>query len=160
MPQIDEETLRRVAQATAERVFNDLRHLYPLDEHSFLVEVATGSAQDQVLGLREYLEALGDASVTQLGLTLIRPSRVAGGKPQALKFAAARDLNKCDTLNDVLSSVTIIALLLHPTARAILAKHGYRLKFHLGIDQTVRNEKVTPITDAKKPRLPRKKKKR
>ena len=86
-------------------------------------------------------------------------SKIAGGKDHALKFAAPRDIAKCDTLNDVLSSVTIMALILNPTARAILAKNGFRLKFHIGVDQDKEDRKVTPITAAKKPRPKRKRKK-
>lgn len=146
---VDPEVVRRLVQLCAHDVLRDLRHLYPLADPHQLETIAVGTATDQVGQLGPMFHALADGRVEKVGLALIRPSKLAGGKTEELRFGAPRDLDKCATLAEVLSAATIYAMVYCPSVRAILAKHGYRLAFMADGKHLARAQKVVSLEQAR-----------
>lgn len=126
---VDPAQAERIIQMVGQQIMGDLQVLYPLDKPADLEQVALGTAMDQVAHLGPMFKACTDPRIERIGLTLTRPATIAGAPDQELKFAAPRTIAQCKTLNEVLSCATVYALLLAPSARAVIARDGYRLKF-------------------------------
>ncbi len=93
--------------------------------------------------------AVADSRVERIGLTLSRPSKLVGGKVEELKFGTPRDLEACATLNEVLSSATVYALLYCPSVRAMLAMRGYRVGFAADGKHLEHAQKVVSLDKAR-----------
>jgi len=148
-PNIDPKLAEQLIQRCAAGVLGDLKHLYPLASEHQLQQIAVGVAQDQVGQMMPMFNALSDSRFSRVGIVLQRPSKLAGGKTAELSFASPRDLEACASLDEVLSTATVYALVYCPTVRAILAKHGYHVRF-LADGPAQTGQKVLSLDQARK----------
>jgi len=124
-----EDEAAQLARMVAGGVMRDLQLFYPLEDPKHLEQIAIGTGIDQVGQLGPMFNALRDTRITHIGMRLIKPSRLAGGKDQEIAFKAPRDIASCSTLNETMTAATVYALVLSPSARALLSKNGYRCAF-------------------------------
>lgn len=122
-------------------VLDDLRVLFPLEDPRKLVPVVQGVVADQFRTMPQLIDAyVNKPEYTLWRLRLSRESAIAGGASEELGFWAPKRVEDCKTLEEVLKNATIIALINSPTARAVLAKMGYRLGFAFGAAATKAEE--------------------
>lgn len=133
---------QRLIQAGAVSIYHELRHFYPLEPDDVLQQIAVNVVGDQLITLRPMFEKLMDASVSKVGVALQRPSKLAGGKTAELVVGAQRRLADCGDLNEVMTHITVVALVTSPLARALLAREGYHLRF-------IVDGAAPPVGDAK-----------
>lgn len=120
-------------EAAAGALYQSLHQLYPLEDQQKLANVAMFVAREQAK-ITPVVEAYKTGEHTHVELTLVEPRTVyvPGAKLTGLKLQSHMRIEKCKSLDEVMKSATIFAILVSPLAQALLALHGYKFSVGLG----------------------------
>ena len=123
--------LEQLVMMQAAQIASEVHSLYPLIDPAQLKTIALGTSRDQI-NLQSALESLSDPKYNAVSLVLEKQSRLIAGQAQRLSFLGPKRLEDATSLDEALKTATVYALLYCPSVRAMLALHGYTLKFVVG----------------------------
>lgn len=123
-----------VGAALLTSVQRALKVVYPLRDDDEILRAANEATRFQLEGVPAALDVFTrQADVKTWGIAVEGSQLVIlgpeGEQTAKIRFAAPKRIEACTTLNEVVSSATIYALLHSPIARAVLHLHGYKLAF-------------------------------
>lgn len=134
---VDPNDARQVLLATCTRqVVGTLRHYHPLMEPEQALVIAREVGGFQIGAAQELLEAHLEKKSTHWGVTLLGKAALIGASRDGLRMEAPLRVEDCTSLDEVLKSVTVFALLHDPVVRALLQAQDYHLKFVTGDAET------------------------
>jgi hypothetical protein len=116
-----------MARMAFDQILGELHMLEPLLPMALKCNVAQGLVGDLV-PLQRLRQALLDAPLgATWGISIVKPTRLLGGKDDGTIIHARARLSECKTLEEVVSTASAFAFLTSAPARGVLTMQGYKI---------------------------------